>query len=97
MSVGAPTHEFALLRFTYVCGCFYWTYLWTDRLLVLDATKLEFSTIHNQTSFSRERTIIAGREGTPEMLSFGDYSRDDTSVLYRITKQNMGEIGRAHV
>lgn len=91
MGVDAPTGDFGLLWFTHACGCFYWTYLWTDRLLVLGASKLEFSAIDSQTSSDRGHTIVAGREGTPKMLAFGDYFGDGTSVLFRFSKQNGGE------
>jgi hypothetical protein len=95
MGVDAPNPGHWLL-FNYACGCFYWMHLLRDRLLALDVGKLEFSAIDNQTRFGTwprgcQPTIVRGREGTPEVLSVGDFFGDGTSVLFRITKQTRDE------
>ncbi|CAM0947096.1 unnamed protein product [Alopecurus aequalis] len=96
-----PSWE-CLSRFNYLYGCFYWTSLWIDKLLVLDTRTMEFYTVDVLTGYHLQilnqphqsvcmSTIVDGTKGALNMFTLvGDYSPN----LFRLchtTQQNNGE------
>ncbi|WVZ66328.1 hypothetical protein U9M48_015567 [Paspalum notatum var. saurae] len=80
----------------YACGCFYWTGHWVVKLIVLDATEMEFSIVDSVLSSplikdSRKFGIVEGAEGTPLVFFFGAHRDDDSLDLLHITKLNGSE------
>ncbi|KAK8460611.1 hypothetical protein SEVIR_2G360000v4 [Setaria viridis] len=80
----------------YANGCFYWTQDWFGKLLMLDATKMEFSIVNSVPSSNLiegniNSGIVTGAEGPPLMFFFGTHSEDDSSDLLHITKLDSSE------
>ncbi|CAM0947103.1 unnamed protein product [Alopecurus aequalis] len=102
-SMGAvePTWK-RMYRVNYFRGCFYWTDLWSDKLLVLDTGIMEFSTVdvltgyhvqlRNQPGLSVCMSIIVdGTKGALEMLTLvGDYSPTSFSLYHTVQQDNGG-------
>ncbi|KAL6656752.1 hypothetical protein ACP70R_004532 [Stipagrostis hirtigluma subsp. patula] len=77
----------------YSQGFFFWTAPWREKLLVLDAHRMEFSIVPNVPyRYHKLDTglpcIVVGTEGTPEMFLLGD-SFD--LLHFHVTKQNGNE------
>jgi hypothetical protein len=97
LGTGEPSWK-CMHRFNYFRGCFYWTDLWRDKLLVLDTGTMEFSTVEVLTGYHVQlrnqpgqricmSIIVDGAKGALEMLTLsGDYG--PTSIhLYHTTQQ----------
>ncbi|CAM0947100.1 unnamed protein product [Alopecurus aequalis] len=80
--------------FNCIRGCFYWAYLWRDKLLVLDACTMEFSTVdfRNQPGHKMYiSNIVDGTKGALEMLTLaGDYYPISFYLYHTTQKINGG-------
>ncbi|CAM0909554.1 unnamed protein product [Alopecurus aequalis] len=104
MGTAEPSRK-RMHRFNYSRGCFYWTDLWRDKLLVLDTGgTMEFSTVDLLTGYHAQlrnqpglsvcmSTIVGGTNGALEMLTLvGDYRPTPTSFsLHHTVQQNNPE------
>uniref|UniRef100_A0A0E0LM35 F-box protein AT5G49610-like beta-propeller domain-containing protein n=1 Tax=Oryza punctata TaxID=4537 RepID=A0A0E0LM35_ORYPU len=84
-----PEIRGSLHCFDYADGCFYWTLLLVDRLLVLDVFRMEFSIINtsHRMEDNRQVCVVVDREGTPGMLTIGDYIGNGLFRLSHTAKQ----------
>nr|XP_051195254.1 uncharacterized protein LOC127308466 [Lolium perenne] len=90
-----------MYRYNYFRGCFYWTDLWRDKLLVLDTGVMEFSTVAVLTGTHVQlrnqpgqricmSIVVDGTEGALEMLTLaGDYG-PTSFYLYHTTQKSNG-------
>ena len=85
-----PPNLYGLGRFDYVDGCFYWTVPSPDKILVLDALKMELSVINyaHRVEDGFRACIAVDREGTPGMLTVGEYLGNGEFRFSRIAKQS---------
>ncbi|KAF0905111.1 hypothetical protein E2562_000911 [Oryza meyeriana var. granulata] len=85
-----PPKRYGLRNFDYVDGCFYWTVPWMDKILVLDGLKMEFSIINyaHRVEDGLRACIAVDREGTPGMLTVGEYIGNGKFRLSSIAKQS---------
>ncbi|CAL4977078.1 unnamed protein product [Urochloa decumbens] len=74
----------------HVDGCFYWTVPSADKILVLDALKMELSVISyaHRVDAGFQACIAVDRQGTPGMLTVGEYLGNREFRLSRIAKQS---------
>lgn len=81
---------YGLERFDYVDGCFYWTVPSADKILMLDALKMELSVINYAHRVERgfRACVSVDREGTPGMLTVGEYLGNGKFRFSRIAKQS---------
>ncbi|KAL6656751.1 hypothetical protein ACP70R_004531 [Stipagrostis hirtigluma subsp. patula] len=89
-----PSSLYGFSCFDCAHSCFYWTVPLVDKLIVLDALRMEFSIVNiNNASLCQVRghgqaRIVASAEGTPLMSFFGDHNGDGSIDLLHFTKLN---------
>ncbi|KAG2659544.1 uncharacterized protein LOC120707345 [Panicum virgatum] len=85
-----PPNLYGLGSFDCVDGCFYWTVPSPDKILVLDALKMELSVINyaHRVEDGFRACIAVDREGTPGMLTVGEYLGNRQFRFSRIAKQS---------
>jgi hypothetical protein len=91
---GLPHFYHCFAYFDFALDCFYWTSAWIDKLLVLDAVRMEFSIVNNKPSDKQSRGnphVAVGEEGTPLMLFISDHNEDVSGDHLHITKVNASE------
>uniref|UniRef100_A0A0E0AL97 F-box domain-containing protein n=1 Tax=Oryza glumipatula TaxID=40148 RepID=A0A0E0AL97_9ORYZ len=88
-----PPNRHGLSCFDCVGGCFYWTVPSADKILVLDALKMEFSVINyaHRVEDGFRACVAVDREGTPGMLTVGEYLGNGEFRFSRIAKQSDGD------
>ncbi|CAN6219198.1 unnamed protein product [Urochloa humidicola] len=92
-----PPHFYGFFAyFDFARGCFYWTGAWINKLLVLDAVRMEFSIVNNKPSGnlrqnSGEPHVAVGEEGTPLMLFISDHNEEAQGDQLHVTKVNDSE------
>ncbi|KQK20221.1 uncharacterized protein LOC100837811 [Brachypodium distachyon] len=76
----------------YACSCFYWVVGSTEKLLVLDTRKMEFSIADVPPGCHRRHiAIVDAGEGRPGMFSLRENVADDTVCLHYIVRRNQDE------
>jgi len=90
LGIEEPPNFYGLERFDYVDGCFYWTVPSADKILVLGALKMELSVINyaHRVQDGFRACIAVDREGTPGMLTVGEYLGNREFRFSRIAKQS---------
>ncbi|EES17659.1 uncharacterized protein LOC8068181 [Sorghum bicolor] len=85
-----PPKFYGLGSFDYVDGCFYWTVPLADKILVLDALKMELSVINyaHRVEDGFRACIAVDREGIPGMVTVGEYLGNGKFRFSRIAKQS---------
>ncbi|KAK1614661.1 hypothetical protein QYE76_020178 [Lolium multiflorum] len=101
LGTGEPSWP-CLSHFNFLRDCFYWTALWSDKLLVLDTRIMEFYIVHVLTGDHLQllnqphqsvcmSTVVDGTQGALEMFTLvGDYS-PNLLRLHHTTQQNNSE------
>ncbi|KAF7065412.1 hypothetical protein CFC21_071516 [Triticum aestivum] len=88
-------------HFNYLRGCFYWSSLWKDKLLVLDTRTMEFSTANILTGYHVQlinqpgqsvcmSTIVDGTKGALEMFTLVGHCKPTSFYIYHTSQQNNG-------
>jgi hypothetical protein len=101
LGTGEPSWP-CLSRFNYLRGCFYWTALWSGKLLVLDARIMEFYTVnvltgdHLQLLYQPHQsvcmsTIVDGTQGALEMFTLVGVYGSNIFRFHHTTQQNNSE------
>ncbi|CAO2172652.1 unnamed protein product [Urochloa humidicola] len=90
LSTEEPPNLYGLSCFDYVDGCFYWMVPSPDKIIVLEALKMELSVINyaHRVEDGFRACIAVDREGTPGMLTVGEYLGNGEFRFSRIAKQS---------
>ncbi|WVZ66322.1 hypothetical protein U9M48_015562 [Paspalum notatum var. saurae] len=91
-----PSDAWSFSWFYYAWGCCYWTLSSRHKLLVLDMLRMEFSIVNfslpSYVNPDNDRPrIVVDREGSPQLLFFGNYIKDGVADLFRIVETD-GEL-----
>ncbi|CAL5010371.1 unnamed protein product [Urochloa decumbens] len=93
LGTAPPSASHGFIYFSYAGGCFYFTVPWRDKLLVLDALRMEFSIVNKVPSgyLTRDHglpSIVMGAKGSPLMVFFGGHNEDGSTELLHVFKLN---------
>ncbi|CAN6219160.1 unnamed protein product [Urochloa humidicola] len=95
LGTAPPSMEYGFLSFDCAESCFYFTFPWSDKLLVLDALRMEFSIVNDVPSGYCIRgrghgqpRVVMGAKGIPLVVFLSDSFEDGSSELLCVTELN---------